>query len=59
MRKIFSIEENTYNLLQLENKLNHLKETILSKAARGELGTNGSTEEGEIELLKNLIQKQT
>lgn len=41
-----------------ENSLEILKQSILSKAFRGELGTNDRNEEHAIELLKHLLQEQ-
>ncbi|MGG4444915.1 restriction endonuclease subunit S [Brevibacillus porteri] len=38
--------------------LENLKQSILSKAFRGELGTNDPTEESAIELLKEVLQEQ-
>lgn len=42
----------------LEKELNGLKNSILSKAFRSELGTNDPTEESSIELLKELLNEQ-
>jgi len=44
--------------LELESKLELLKNSILSKAFRGELGTNDPSEESAIELLKEVLQDQ-
>ncbi|MDL5042016.1 hypothetical protein [Heyndrickxia coagulans] len=51
-------EKNVYQdphttIMKLE-----LKQSILSKAFRGELGTNDPTEESAIELLKEVLQEQ-
>jgi type I restriction enzyme S subunit len=35
-----------------------MKESILSKAFRGKLGTNNPEEEGALELLKEILQEQ-
>ncbi len=42
----------------VEENLDNLKQSILSKAFRGELGTNDPTEESAIELLKEVLQEQ-
>ncbi|NRF35814.1 restriction endonuclease subunit S [Bacillus velezensis] len=44
--------------LQLESELDILKQCILSKAFRGELGTNDPSEESAVELLKEVLQEQ-
>ncbi|QHK01348.1 restriction endonuclease subunit S [Bacillus velezensis] len=44
--------------LQLESELDILKQSILSKAFRGELGTNDPSEENAIELLKEVLREQ-
>jgi type I restriction enzyme S subunit len=38
--------------------INNMKQSILSKAFRGELGTNNPTEESALELLKEVLQEQ-
>ncbi|MED3056089.1 restriction endonuclease subunit S [Bacillus thuringiensis] len=43
---------------RLISDLNLLKQSILSKAFRGELGTNDPSEENAIELLKEVLQEQ-
>ncbi|MEW4266188.1 restriction endonuclease subunit S [Priestia megaterium] len=48
-------EKNLANALQVCEKL---KKSILAKAFRGELGTNDSSEESAIELLKEVLQEQ-
>ncbi|MED4800596.1 restriction endonuclease subunit S [Bacillus atrophaeus] len=42
----------------IEMNIDHLKQSILSKAFRGELGTNDLSEESAIELLKEVLQEQ-
>ncbi|MGG1417541.1 restriction endonuclease subunit S [Bacillus subtilis] len=44
--------------LEMESKLEFLKQSILSKAFRGELGTNDPNEESAIDLLKGMLQEQ-
>ena len=45
VKKLLDMEETTGNLLLIEEKLDQLKNSILSKAFRGKLGTNDPTEE--------------
>lgn len=49
------LEKTSYALIEIENKVNEIKQSILSKAFHGELGTNDSTEESAIELLKEVL----
>ncbi|PED17656.1 restriction endonuclease subunit S [Bacillus toyonensis] len=49
---------NLKNVNELEERLEILKNSILLKAFRGELGTNDPTEESAIELLKEVLQEQ-
>ncbi|MED3876278.1 restriction endonuclease subunit S [Lysinibacillus capsici] len=49
-------ERSIFNLIDLENQINQLKQSILSKAFKGELGTNDSTDEPARELLKSILQ---
>lgn len=51
-------EERVENFINLTENLNQLKQSILSKAFRGELGTNDPAEESAIELLKEVLQEQ-
>lgn len=55
---IFAKDDYSKYNLQLESKLELLKQSVLSKAFRGELGTNDQSEENAIELLKEVLQKQ-
>lgn len=55
---IFAKDDYSKFNLQIESKLELLKQSILSKAFRGELGTNDSSEESAIELLKEVLQEQ-
>lgn len=50
--------ENNLDSLLDEQKVDILKQSILSKAFRGELGTNDITEESAIELLTEALQEQ-
>lgn len=58
LNDFFSKEEKTKDLLLIEENIEHLKQSILSKAFRGELGTNDPREESAIELLKEVLQEQ-
>ncbi|MGG3449257.1 restriction endonuclease subunit S [Domibacillus aminovorans] len=53
---IFKKETDSLKILHVEEQLETLKQTILSKAFRGELGTNDPSEESAIELLKEVLQ---
>lgn len=51
-------ERSVFNLINLEQQINQLKQSILSKAFKGELGTNDPTDEPAIELLKSILQEK-
>jgi type I restriction enzyme, S subunit len=51
-------EERSLNLIPDEDKLDELKQSILSKAFRAELGSNDRSEESVIELLKEVLKEQ-
>jgi len=51
-------ETKAKEILNLVEAIEQLKSSILSKAFRGELGTNDSSEESAIELLKEVLQEQ-
>lgn len=65
-RRIAEKVENLLNKLEVEQKLaktaidnlETIKQSILSKAFRGELGTNDPSEESAIELLKEVLQEK-
>jgi len=52
------IEEQTFNLIPTEYDLNKLRKSILSKAFKGELGTNDASDESAIELLKTILKEK-
>lgn len=54
----FKKEVQTKQKLVVEGNIKDMKQAILSKAFRGELGTNAPTEESAIELLKEVLQEQ-
>jgi type I restriction enzyme S subunit len=58
IEKNLEIEQRANNLYKLEGNLNALKQSILSKAFQGELGTNNPSEESAVELLKEVLQEQ-
>ncbi|MDQ0163980.1 restriction endonuclease subunit S [Aeribacillus alveayuensis] len=52
------LETEKEMVLEVEQKLDLLKQSILNKAFRGELGTNDPTEESAIELLKEVLKSK-
>ncbi|MFV5962620.1 restriction endonuclease subunit S [Bacillus sp. AK25] len=58
LSEIFSKDHFVEQSLHIESKLELIKQSILSKAFRGELGTNNPSEENSIELLKAILQEQ-
>lgn len=51
-------ETEIEELTQLEDQIELLKKSILSRAFRGELGTNDPTEESTLELLKEILEEK-
>lgn len=51
-------EESANEILNMADSIEALKQSILSRAFRGELGTNDPSEESAIELLKEVLQEQ-
>ncbi|MES9771677.1 restriction endonuclease subunit S [Priestia megaterium] len=58
LEKLLNLEEEVRDLLSLEKVIEQKKQAIISKAFRGELGTNDPDEESAIELLKEILQEQ-
>ncbi|MBY0196415.1 restriction endonuclease subunit S [Priestia megaterium] len=58
INNILSKEDEANKYLNIEDNIETLKQSILSKAFRGELGTNDPSEESAIELLKEILQEQ-
>lgn len=58
LEEMIEKEEIVLSLVSDEKNLDELKQSILSKAFRGELGTNDPSEENAIELLKEVLQEQ-
>ncbi len=58
LEELIEREEVVLNLISDKKNLEELKQSILSKAFRGELGTNDPREENAIELLKEVLQEQ-
>ncbi|MCY1096811.1 restriction endonuclease subunit S [Bacillus safensis] len=58
LNNLLKNEKETLIILNVEDKLETLKQATLSKAFRGELGTNDPREENAIELLKEVLQEQ-
>ncbi|MGM0747153.1 MAG: restriction endonuclease subunit S [Bacillota bacterium] len=55
---LLETEQQAINNLKIESLISNLEKSILSKAFRGELGTNDPSEENAIELLKEVLQEQ-
>lgn len=53
-----NLENEQELVLEVEEKLNLLKQSILNKAFRGELGTNDPNDEQAIELLKEVLKSK-
>jgi type I restriction enzyme, S subunit len=53
------LEDEKERVLEVEEKLQLLKQSILNKAFRGELGTNDPTDEHAIELLKEVLKSKS
>lgn len=58
LEELIEREEVVLNLIPDKRNLEELKQSIMSKAFRGELGTNDPSEENVIELLKEVLQEQ-
>ncbi|MGG3447365.1 MULTISPECIES: restriction endonuclease subunit S [Bacillus cereus group] len=58
LEELIDKEEKAFDFLSNENLIDLTKQSILSKAFRGELGTNDPSEESAIELLKEILQEQ-
>ncbi len=52
------LEDEQKEMLHVEKSIEALKQSILSKAFRGELGTNDPSEENAIELLKEILKSK-
>jgi type I restriction enzyme, S subunit len=55
VRRLIENEKKASLIFNLNEKLDEIRQSILSKAFRGELGTNDPTEESAIELLKEAL----
>jgi type I restriction enzyme, S subunit len=55
---ILSLNNKANEIIKLENNLELLKESIMNKAFRGELGTNDPNEESALELLKEVLSEK-
>ncbi|NQW96402.1 restriction endonuclease subunit S [Bacillus stratosphericus] len=58
LKALLAKEDEIKKILDLDNYIKALKQSILSKAFRGELGTNAPSEENAIELLKEVLQER-
>ncbi|BDU51572.1 restriction endonuclease subunit S [Haliovirga abyssi] len=59
LEQFFRTEEEAKDLLEMEEQIDLLEKSILSKAFRGELGTNNPDDEPAIELLKRVLQEMS
>jgi type I restriction enzyme S subunit len=58
LEKLLDHEEEARTLIDMEEQIDLLEKSILSKAFRGELGTNDPDEEPAIELLKRSLKEK-
>lgn len=58
LKVLLNNEKESLYLLNIEDKINNLINSILSKAFRGELGTNDPIEESAIELLIEVLKEE-
>jgi type I restriction enzyme, S subunit len=58
VENLFKNEQKAIEHCNVAEKIDSLKQSILHKAFRGELGTNVPSEENAIELLKEVLQEQ-
>lgn len=58
MNSVFEKENRSKELLDLIDKIDLMKKAILSRAFRGELGTNDPSEDSALELLKEVVVTQ-
>jgi type I restriction enzyme S subunit len=56
--KLLEEESKIHDLTQLEDQIDLLKKSILSKAFRGQLNTNDPAEESAMELLKEILKEK-
>ncbi|KJJ41410.1 hypothetical protein UM89_13840 [Bacillus subtilis] len=57
VKDMLSSHDKASELLVLENNIDSLRQSLLFKALRGELGTNDPSEESALELLKEVLQQ--
>lgn len=58
LNKFLNFENNIEEIMRIDTNISTLKQSILQKAFRGELGTNDPTEDSSLELLKETLQSQ-
>ena len=56
--KLLEHEDEVRTLIDMDKQIDLLEKSILSKAFRGELGTNDPNDEPAIELLKKSLKKR-
>ncbi|WP_142327415.1 restriction endonuclease subunit S [Bacillus nitratireducens] len=58
LEKLLVKEESIFKMLPSKNDLEELKQSILSKAFKGELGTKDTNDKPAMELLKSILQEK-
>ncbi len=58
LNRLFVSEKNANGITDVIDKIEQMKKAILSRAFRGELGTNDPSEENALELLKEVVVTQ-
>ncbi|MBH9968638.1 restriction endonuclease subunit S [[Bacillus] enclensis] len=58
LSELLDYERDLVNLVDIEQNIESIKQSILNKAFRGKLGTNDPTEESSIELLKEVLKSK-
>lgn len=59
LEKLDDRERNAIEVLEIDSTVNNLKQSILSKAFKGKLGTTDPNDEPAIELLKSILQEKS
>lgn len=58
LRNLLDHEDEAKALIDMEEEIDLIEKSILSKAFRGELGTNDTNDEPAIELLKRCLKER-
>ena len=56
--EIFEKEDKSKDLLDMLDKIDEMKKSILARAFRGELGTSNPSDELAIDLLRKILEKK-